>query len=267
MARPASRQIEAASDILVESRINRRRFDKFPLDLEPADEARAYAIQEALHNRLTRRGWGRLVGHKIGCTTPVMQDYLGIRNPCAGGVFDTTTHHMSGRFTVPRELRLGVECEIAVTLGRDLLPSDQPLDEGTVAEAVESCAAAIEVVEDRYIDYPSLKAPSLIADDFFGAGCVLGAPNSAFRPEDLSTVTATMWINGDAVGSGNGADVLGDPMRALSWLANNLLGRGQTLHKGDFVLLGSLVQTNWVKPGDQVVIRNQPLGEARATFA
>jgi 2-keto-4-pentenoate hydratase len=196
-----------------------------------------------------------------------MQEYLGIRNPCAGGVFDTTIHHLAGQFTIPRELRVGVECEISVTLGRDLLPSEGPVDERTVVAAVESCSAAIEVVEDRYVDYPSLTAASLIADDFFGAGCVLGEPQTEFQPQDLGTVTATMWINGEAVGSGTGTDVLGNPMNALTWLANNLLGRGQMLRKGDFVLLGSLVQTNWVKPGDEVLIRNQPLGDARATFA
>jgi len=266
MAAFDSRQIEAAAEILCESRIYRHRFDRFPLDLEPADEARAYAVQGSLHTRLAGRGWGRLVGHKIGCTTPVMQEYLGIRNPCAGGVFDTTIRRLSGQFTIPSELRVGVECEIAVTLGRDLLPSERPVDERTVVEAVESCAAAIEVVEDRYVDYPSLNAASLIADDFFGAGCVLGEPQAGFQPQDLGTVKATMWINGEAVGSGLGTDVLGDPMKALAWLANNLIGRGQTLRKGDFVLLGSLVQTTWVKPGDEVLIRNQPLGEARAIF-
>jgi 2-oxo-3-hexenedioate decarboxylase/2-keto-4-pentenoate hydratase len=258
--------IDRAAEVLRESRLERSRFGAFSADLEPADEAEAYTIQDRLHARLAASGWGRVVGYKIGCTTPVMQAYLGIHNPCAGAVFDTTVFYESGRFAIPPVLRVGVECEIAVTLGQDITPSAAPIDEAAAGRAVASCAAAIEIVEDRYLDYPSLRAPALIADDFFGAGCVLGKANPDFRPQRLADVTAAMWINGISVGSGSGSDVLGNPLRALTWLANNLAGRGITLRAGEFILLGSLVQTNWVKAGDEVVIRNDPLGEARAAF-
>ncbi|MDQ6670056.1 MAG: hydratase, partial [Chloroflexota bacterium] len=68
------------------------------------------------------------------------------------------------------------------------------------------------------------------------------------------------------VGSGVGTDILGEPLNALVWLANNLAERGQYLHRGDFVLLGSLVQTQWVGAGQSVVIENDRLGTARADF-
>lgn len=259
-------EVRQAAELLSESRFRRQRFDKFTRDLEPRDEVDAYAIQDRLHESLTQNGWGRLAGYKIGCTTAVMQAYLGIPNPCAGGVFDTSVFQSVGRFVVPKDLRVGVECEIAVTLAQPLGPSEAPVDELIAAQAVGSCAAAIEVVEDRYVDYSSLRAPTLIADDFFGAGCVLGEAQPEFRPENLSGVTATMMINDTSVGSGIGSDVLGNPLSALSWLANNLIRRGFTLRPGEFVLLGSLVQTNWVKAGDEVLIRNMPLGEVRAQF-
>ena len=35
---------------------------------------------------------------------------------------------------------------------------------------------------------------------------------------------------------------------------------------GDVVLLGSLVQTQWVTPGDHVEVRNDLLGEVAASF-
>src|SRR3954471_19013999 len=70
----------------------------------------------------------------------------------------------------------GIECEIAVRLGRDLSPADAPFTADKVAEAVESYMPAIEVVDERYADWPHTEAPTLIADDFFAAGCVLGAP-------------------------------------------------------------------------------------------
>jgi 2-oxo-3-hexenedioate decarboxylase/2-keto-4-pentenoate hydratase len=207
-----------------------------------------------------------MAGHKIGCTTPVMQAYLGIHNPCAGGVFDTTVFHERANIQQARFLRLGVECEIAVRLRSPLSPEKSPFDRAKVAAAVGSCMAAIEIVEDRYVDYPSLDTPTLIADDFFNAGCVLGEELTNFDPHDLTGVTATMTINGHQVGSGVGADVLGHPLDALVWLANDMTARGMSLAEEEFVVLGSLVQTNWVEAGDEVVIANDPLGEVRATF-
>jgi 2-oxo-3-hexenedioate decarboxylase/2-keto-4-pentenoate hydratase len=181
-------------------------------------------------------------------------------------VFDTTVFHERANIPQARFLRLGVECEIAVRLRSSLSPEGAPFDRAKVAAAVGSCMAAIEIVEDRYVDYPSLDTPTLIADDFFNAGCVLGKEVTNFDPYDLTGVTATMAINGHEVGSGVGTDVLGHPLDALVWLANDTTARGLSLAEEEFVVLGSLVQTNWVEAGDEVVIANDPLGEVRATF-
>ncbi len=75
-----------------------------------------------------------------------------------------------------------------------------------------------------------------------------------------------MTINGNEVGSGVGTDILGDPLHVLCWLANSCASWGTPLLAGDVVLLGSLVQTQWVKAGDIVTIANNPLGEAAAEF-
>ena len=46
-----------------------------------------YLVQEVIHALLKNHGFGELVGHKIGCTTEVMQDFLSISHPCSGEVF------------------------------------------------------------------------------------------------------------------------------------------------------------------------------------
>ncbi len=69
---------------------------------------------------------------------------------------------------------------------RDLTPAQAPFDREAVAAAVAACMAGMEIVDDRYVDYKSLDTPTLIADDFFDAGCVLGAPVADWRALDLS---------------------------------------------------------------------------------
>ncbi|MCW5619497.1 MAG: fumarylacetoacetate hydrolase family protein [Burkholderiales bacterium] len=222
-------------------------------------------MQEALH-ALLQPTLGRLSGHKIGCTTQVMQAFLNIPNPCAGGVFARTVHATPARLRHADFVRPGVECEMVVRLGRDLPASAQPYTRATVQDAVSEIMAGMEIVDDRYVDYKSLDTPTLIADDFFDAGCVLGTAVRDWRALDLGALTGVTWINGVEVGRGRGADVMGHPFEALAWLANNLSRRGQGLRAGEFVFTGSVVETKWVNRGDQVVMEIDRLGRVEAVF-
>ncbi|MFX5956877.1 hypothetical protein ABTF01_21005, partial [Acinetobacter baumannii] len=82
-------------------------------------------------------------GHKIGCTSRVMQDYLGIPHPCAGGVFARGVYGSGAGLRTSDFVRVGVECEIAVRLARDLPPLDAPFTLDHVATAIGACHAAI----------------------------------------------------------------------------------------------------------------------------
>jgi len=259
--------IDEAAGLLCEARLGRVRFAGLPDGRRPVDEAEAYAIQDALHAKLDAAGRGPLVGYKIGCTTPVMQRFLGIDNPCAGGVLQPGVQRRAGDFRHADFQRVGVECEIAVALGRDLPADGAPYDRDKVGAAVGACMAAIEVVDDRYEDYRALDPLTLVADDFFHAGCVLGEPVSDWRSLDLPAAAGRMTINGTEVGRGRGGDVLGHPFAALAWLANLCAAHDRPLRAGTFVLLGSVVQTRWLAPGDRVEIAIDGLGGASASFA
>ena len=118
---------------------------------------------------------------------------------------------------------------------------------------------AIEIVDDRYVDWRTTDTPTLIADDFFAAGCVLGARRSTTigAPAEMIGVTT---INGAEAGRGRGSDVMGDPLNALAWLANSLAARGQTLRRDEIVLTGSLVETRWLDRGDRATVSISGLG-------
>jgi 2-oxo-3-hexenedioate decarboxylase/2-keto-4-pentenoate hydratase len=256
-----------AAALLRDRRLARVPIDALPEDCRPRDEPEGYAVQEALHGLLARAGLGPVAGHKIGCTTPVMQAYLGIRNPCAGGVHAATVHRGEARLCHGDYVRVGVECEIAVRLGGDLGPAGGPFDRARVAPAVEAVLAAMEIVDDRYRDYRALDVPTLIADDFFNAGCVLGPPVARWRDLDLPALVGVTRLNGLEVGRGEGRAVMGHPFEALAWLANLRAGLGLALRAGEFVLLGSVVETRWVGAGDEVAVAIEGLGGVRAAFA
>ena len=266
----AEERTRRAAVLLRDARLARRPIGPLPADCRPTDLAEAYRIQEQLNVLLDEAGRGELTGHKIGCTTPVMQAYMKIPHPCAGEVFGATVFEGHGRFRAADHLRPGVECEIAVRLDRDLESAGPGggagFDRETVARAVGACMASIEIVDDRYHDYPTLGTPTLVADDFFNAGCVLGPAVTAWRELDLVNLRGRMLVNGAPVGEGRGGDILGHPLDALAWLAGNLAERGRPLRAGTFVSLGSIVTTQWIGAGDDVRIELEGLGEARATF-
>jgi 2-oxo-3-hexenedioate decarboxylase/2-keto-4-pentenoate hydratase len=241
-------------------------FDTLPEELRPPSLADGYRVQRIGRDELERGGFGRQGGWKIGCTTSVMQQYLHVESPVSGGMHRDTMWQGHHRFQVSPPRVFGVECEIAVRMACDLRARDEEYAFDEVAESVAAAMAAIEIVEDRYVDFQSLDVPTLVADDFFHYGCVVGALNEALDPRALRDATATMHINGNLVGEGQGTDILGDPLTALTWLVNHCASLGTPVLAGDIALLGSVVQTQWVVPGDYVEVHNSMLGNVTASF-
>jgi len=258
-------KILAAARKIATARRGRNPLPALADDLVPADEAEGYRIQRAVHDLLLPQT-GALVGYKIGCTSAVMQQYLDIPHPCGGGLFAKGVHESGAKLRFKDYVRVGVECEIAVRLARNLSPSEAPFTAEWVMEAIEAYHPAIEIVDDRYVKWETLGAPTLVADDFFAAGCVLGEAVARNEAPDLLQVTGRAVINGKEVGRGTGADVLGHPHNALAWLANHLAEEGKGLHEGQIVLTGSLVKTVWLDAGDSVVMELDGLGTVAADF-
>ena len=151
-------------------------------------------------------------------------------------------------------------------LARDLAPSEAPFTAEWVAEAIDAYHPAIEIVDDRYVKWETMGAPTLVADDFFAAGCVLGPPVPRSAAPDLLGVTGRALVNGVEAGRGTGADVLGHPHHALAWLANHLAADGKGLRAGEIVLTGSLVKTAWLDAGGEVMMELSGLGSVGARF-
>jgi 2-oxo-3-hexenedioate decarboxylase/2-keto-4-pentenoate hydratase len=106
----------------------------------------------------------------------------------------------------------------------------------------------------------------LIADDFFASGIVLSQPKPASEAPDLATAIGHMQMNGKPVGEGITGDILGHPYEALAWLANSLAARGKHLRSGEVVMLGSVVETQWVNLGDEVSVEIEGIGGALIKF-
>lgn len=249
---------KTAAEILFDVRMEQQPIDELPSDVRPATLTEAYDIQSKLNTRLSAHEFGDGVGFKIGCTTPVMQDYLGIPHPCAGKMFAETVKAEAGVFQRRKYIRPGVECEVAVRLSKDIASPIGP-SPGEFVAFIDAAFASIELVDDRWCDLTAVSTPSQVADNFYNAGCVLGSA-AKVDYSDLDKIKGQMTINGTVVGDGVGADILGHPLSALAWLSEHMIERGTPLKAGQVVTLGSMVKTNWIDAGDTVVVEVSGLG-------
>jgi len=150
---------------------------------------------------------------------------------------------------------------VAVRLGDDLPASGGPWTRASVAGRVAALLPAFELVEDGEADYKTLDAFTLVAQNTWNGGVVLGAPVADWRGVDLEGAVTRCWINDQPGGQGKTGDALGHPFEAVAWLANLLNRRDRMLERGMVVMTGSSITTKFPAPGDRVRFVIEGLGE------
>ena len=254
-------RIERAAAWLHRAHRERETFAPLPPDLAPRTTAEAYAIQGE-YVGMRAGTLGSVVGYKIALTTAAMRAMVGLDDSIAGEMLEKSVLRGPARVRAGDYLRLLVEFEIAVELADDLPAVGAPYTREKVAQAVAAVMPALELADDRNADYTALAANPLmlIADNAWNEGAVLGQPVRDWKAIDLGALRGIASINGKAVGEGYGRDVMGHPLEALAWIANNLAARGLGLWRSDVVITGSLVISKFPQAGDQLRLEAGALG-------
>jgi 2-keto-4-pentenoate hydratase len=253
--------INDAARTCFEMHRTRARYGPLDAALRAAPLDDAYRIQDALHRLMTEAERGEIAGWKIALSSKAMQQMTGVDQPAAGAIFSAVVHSSPIRIDVARYHHVGVEFEVAVRLGDDLPASAGPWTRASVAGRVAACMAAFELIEDGGADYKALDAFTLVAQNTWNGGVVLGAPVTAWQGLDLEAAVTRCWVNGEPAGQGKTGDALGHPLEAVAWLANLLNRRGRQLDRGMIVMTGSSITTQFPVPGDRVRFAIDGLGE------
>jgi 2-keto-4-pentenoate hydratase len=248
-------RVTAMARWMWEARSRRLPYRNLPDALRPSSIAEAYAGQEAYY-RLAEESYGAVAGAKIATTTKVMQQLMGITHPCGGAIFARTVHASPAAVPTADFVNLRIESEIALRLGADLPASAAPWTRATVEPAVAGAMAAFELIEDRNADYARTEASSLIVENCWNGGVVLGAPH-AVPADGLVGIAGRLTLDGKIAGAGKAED----PCAALAWLANHLAERGRDLKAGMVVITGSVIPTVSIARGQLAVFAVEGLGE------
>lgn len=222
----------------------------------------AYRIQSANIERRLADG-ARLVGRKVGLTSASMQEMMGIDDHDYGVILDTMVGSDGGALEVDGFCTPRVEVEIAFLLAKPLVGPGVTVED--VLAATQAVAPSIEIIDSRIADW-RITFEDTVADNASSGAMVVGAWLPVGQL-DLAAVVVELVLDGDVVGTGTGASVLGHPAKSVAWLANTLAPLGAGLEAGQIVLPGSCTRAFDVRAGSQVEGRFSGLGSVSISFS
>lgn len=250
---------KAAAQFIAEAHKSRAIYQNLPDAIAPSTVDEAYAAQEALRELWTPL-YGNLAGLKIATTTKVMQQLMGIDHPCGGMIYEKRVHTSPAKIQRGNYVNVVVECELAVRMAKDLPTKASPYTREEVRAAIGSVMPAFELIEDRKAVYKECKAYTLIADNAWNGGIVLGAPVTVPVEKELNGLQGKL-----DTGKEKRDGLTDDPMGALAWLATLAAQRNRPLQAGMVVITGSLIPTLPIDVGQRFVFEIEGLGKVEMT--
>ncbi|MBD0672851.1 2-hydroxypenta-2,4-dienoate hydratase [Streptomyces sp. CBMA156] len=237
--------VEDEAGLLREAERSRRPVAPLTKRHPMADLGDAYRIQWAgVQQRLG--GGARVVGHKVGLTSAAMREQMGIDEPDFGVLLDDMVVPIRGELALDGLISPRIEAEFAFRLCRDLAGESVGVREARAA--VGEVLLALEVIDTRYQDW-NLALVDSIADNAACARIVAG-PAVPFLPDlNLPSEVLTVTVDGTAVASGAGSEILDDPIESVAWLARRLAAFGLGLKAGEVVLAGAVHASLPLTPG------------------
>ncbi len=255
-----------AASLLADARQNRRRLEALPIACRPSDLPSAYECQNALVKRLSAVYGGHRIGYKIACTNKSAQELLALDRPFYGKLMSSFSHTSPARLNVQEFFMCIIEPEFAFAIGKDLPPRSEAYQFDEIALAIDSVFPAIEIVDSRYEDWTKVGALSLIADNACNGSWVKGQCCESWDRIDLSRHPVNLYVNGDCMRNGRGDAVMGHPITALTWLANELSQMREGLHAGDLVSTGITCDVYYAQPGDHIIAEFGEIGQVEILF-
>ena len=233
--RPMTTPRELLADRLADARRSNVQIPSLPAELVPQSADEAYAINAMIAERL---GWEPL-GWKIAGTTTAVREKLRLDTPIYGRTYRRFATTSPVRFEAGDLLDPLIECEFFVTLARSLPPRGDAWTMAEVVDAIETVHIGVEVAECRYPSTALPSLPAILADGSASGRYVFGDIVQRWR-DGLAGIDVRVEVDGKFRRGGTGADVMGDPLQPLCWLANERRRWGDGLNAGETISTGSM---------------------------
>jgi 2-oxopent-4-enoate/cis-2-oxohex-4-enoate hydratase len=220
-----------------------------------------YHIQRSLERALCEGG-DRVVGWKAGFTNATLQESYGVHEPVLGFLLGSGAFSSGDAVPLSRFVSLGLEVEMGFVMSSDL--SGPGVTSSSALLAVAGAIPCFELIDFRVSGKP--RGTDIVADGVYANAMVLGGPVTSVQGLDLSLEGVVYEENGQRVATATAAEVMGNPLNSLTWLANALGRLGGKLRAGDVVLTGSISKVFRPKTGDSVRAAFTRIGSVSCRF-
>ncbi|HUH37217.1 MAG TPA: fumarylacetoacetate hydrolase family protein [Spongiibacteraceae bacterium] len=224
----------------------------------------AYHISLGMVQRRVDQDGEKIIGKKIGVTSKVVQEMLGVHQPDFGFLTDAMQYENGAAIPVANNLIAPrAEAEIGFMLKKDLVGPG--ITEQDVLDATDYIMPCFEIVDSRIRDW-QIRIEDTIADNASCGVFTLGEGRADPRTLDLPKLRIRVWKNGQPLSEGLGSAVQGNPLTAVAWLANTLGRYNIPFKAGEVILSGSLVPLENVGAGDAMRLELEGVGTAEVRF-
>jgi 2-keto-4-pentenoate hydratase len=249
-------RIEKIAQFMLDQHKSQQNFQNLPQTLMPENFEEAYETQKIFQKN---SGRGELGGFKIALASKVQQELCGIDHPIAGGIFANEIKTSPAIFELENFHGLGLEFELAVTLSADLKPGMEPFDKDNIKQFIKSLSPAFELIIDRNADYSNINPLTMITDNAWCSGIVLGRELPNWEKLNLDIIRSQLLWNDEAPQNAMIKDA--NPLESLAWVSNLLISLGRTIPKDSIIITGSVIKTRAPHKCDHIIYKIEDLSE------
>jgi 2-keto-4-pentenoate hydratase len=201
-------------------------------------EKDAYAVQRIFIDDRGRQKHESVCAIKLSLTSEAAQARAGTDQPTYGALTPGQIRISPARLLLNELISPAIEPEVVFRFLRDLGPAAQIED--ILSNSV--IVGALEIPDSRiknWLTDSHLNASDIAADNSLAGRLVLSNHWTVPTSVDLSTLHVTLCHGGSAIAQGHGVAVLGNPLRAVSWLIRRLAQEGNEIKAGMMVSSGT----------------------------
>lgn len=257
--------LKKAADWITDQHIRRKNYCSVPECYAVETLEDAYTVQELLIEDWEQK-LGPVVGYKLALTSKPIQELVGLDHPCIGRLYRSQIFHGNQKVQLSSFGHLGIEFELAVRIGADMPKSLKLWTSENVKGFVKTVSASFELIDDRNANYTNLEVNSLVADNSWFGGAVLGEENVNWKHLEFDKAVVKKTINNQIETSTTGA-ALGDPFNSVAWIANFLNKHGRHLKANELIMTGSTFATMFPNNGDRVSYEVTGIGTVELTVS
>ena len=230
------------------------------------DVPRAYELQSAVAQLRCERG-ERVIGYKVGCTSPTIRAQLEIDHRVIGRLYDSEQHAAGAELSRSGFTGLAVEGELAIEL------SHEPRDKDFLTSGIPPCITRVFPVIELHNHVMRSARPSageLIANNAIHAGFVAG---SGIRPHKIcddgfaDSAALSIFADDRLLDECAGPALIQTINSSLKWLTGVVRDRGDRLGAGQIILTGSIPSLIPITEDCRLQVVAPPFGSVEVMFA